>query len=142
MPTLYTPVLNCPFQLYTNTSATLVGACLAQNDENGMEHPIVFYSRKLTKCQMNWSTIEREAYAVPSALKKFDCGIIGSQIHVVSDHNPFTFLTKGKKHHKEPHGTKLARWALALQRYDLRIIYCKGKNHGNADALSRLPFDD
>ncbi|PRD26778.1 UNVERIFIED_CONTAM: hypothetical protein NCL1_37167 [Trichonephila clavipes] len=57
-----------------------VGACLAQNDENGMEHPIAFYSRKLTKCQMNWSTIEREAYAVLSALKKFDCWIFGSQI--------------------------------------------------------------
>ncbi|GFX76900.1 hypothetical protein TNCV_3279351 [Trichonephila clavipes] len=67
---------------------------------------------------MNWSTIEREAYAVLSALKKFDCWIFGSQIQVVSDYNPLTFLTKGL-----PHGTKLARWALALQRYDLRIIY-------------------
>ncbi|GFY46734.1 retrovirus-related Pol polyprotein from transposon 17.6 [Trichonephila inaurata madagascariensis] len=40
MPTLYTPVLNRPFQLYTDASATIVGACLAQNDEDGMEHPI------------------------------------------------------------------------------------------------------
>ncbi|GFS56357.1 retrovirus-related Pol polyprotein from transposon opus [Trichonephila clavipes] len=98
MPTLYTPVLNRPFQLYTDASATIVGACLAQNDENGMEHPIAFYSRKLTTCQLNWSTIEREAYAVLSALKKFDCWIFGSQIQVVSDHNPLTFLTKGTKH--------------------------------------------
>ncbi|GFT96647.1 hypothetical protein TNCV_5022821 [Trichonephila clavipes] len=67
---------------------------------------------------MNWSTIEREACAVLSALKKFDCWIFRSQIQVVSDHNPLTFLTKGL-----PHGTKLARWALALQRYDLWIIY-------------------
>ncbi|GFV56076.1 hypothetical protein TNCV_2266621 [Trichonephila clavipes] len=65
---------------------------------------------------MNWSTIEREAYAVLSALKKFDYWIFGSQIQVVSDHNPLTFLTKGL-----PHGTKLARWALALQLYDLRL---------------------
>ncbi|GFU17311.1 retrovirus-related Pol polyprotein from transposon opus [Trichonephila clavipes] len=48
IPTLYTPVLNRPFQLYTDASAIIVGACLAQNDENGMEHPIAFYSRKLT----------------------------------------------------------------------------------------------
>ncbi|GFX21378.1 retrovirus-related Pol polyprotein from transposon opus [Trichonephila clavipes] len=74
MPTLYTPVLNRPFQLYTDASATIVGACLAQNDENGMEHPIAFYSRKLTTCQMNWSTIEREAYAVLSALKNLTVG--------------------------------------------------------------------
>ncbi|GFS88892.1 retrovirus-related Pol polyprotein from transposon opus [Trichonephila clavipes] len=56
-PTLFTPVLNRPFQLYTDASATIVGACLAQNDENGMGHKITFYSRKLTKCQMNWSTV-------------------------------------------------------------------------------------
>ncbi|GFQ81336.1 hypothetical protein TNCT_304311 [Trichonephila clavata] len=86
---------------------------------------------------MNWSTIEREAYAVLSALKKFDCWIFGSQIQVVSDHNPLSFLTKGL-----PHDAKLARWALALQRYELHIIYRKGKNHDNADALSRLPFSD
>ncbi|GFT69271.1 retrovirus-related Pol polyprotein from transposon 297 [Trichonephila clavipes] len=86
---------------------------------------------KLTKCQMNWSTVEREAYAVLSALKKFDCWILGSQIQVVSDHNPLIFLTKGL-----PHGTKLTCWALALQRYGLWIIYRKEKNHGNADALS------
>ncbi|GFQ97591.1 retrovirus-related Pol polyprotein from transposon 297 [Trichonephila clavata] len=104
-------------------------------DENGIEHPIAFYSKKIN--QMNWSLIEREAYAALSALKKFDCWIFGSQIQVVYDHYPLTYLTKGL-----PHYTKLARWALALQRYDLRIIYCKGKVHGNVDALSRLSFDD
>ncbi|GFW53298.1 polyprotein of retroviral origin, putative [Trichonephila clavipes] len=65
-------------------------------------------------------------------IEKFDCWIFGSQIQVVSDHNPLTFLTKGL-----PHGTNLA-----LQRYDLRIIYSKVKYHVNADTLSRLPFDD
>ncbi|GFW23413.1 retrovirus-related Pol polyprotein from transposon opus [Trichonephila clavipes] len=49
MPTLYTRVLNHPFQLYTDASTAIVGACLAQNDKNGMEHPIAFYSRKLAK---------------------------------------------------------------------------------------------
>ncbi|GFR33257.1 hypothetical protein TNCT_496361 [Trichonephila clavata] len=71
---------------------------------------------------MNWSTIEQEAYAMLSALKKFDCWIFGSQIEVVSDHNPLTFLTKGL-----PHDTKLARWAIGLQRYDLQIMYRKRK---------------
>ncbi|GFW99269.1 hypothetical protein TNCV_3980941 [Trichonephila clavipes] len=37
--------------------------------------------------------------------------IFRSQNQVVSDHNPLTFLTKGLSH-----GTKLARWALALLR--------------------------
>ncbi|GFY61189.1 retrovirus-related Pol polyprotein from transposon 17.6 [Trichonephila inaurata madagascariensis] len=128
-------MLNHPFHLYTDASATIVGAYLAHNDENGIEHPIEFYNKKLTKCQKKLCTIERKAYAVLSAIKKFDCWIFGSQIQAVSDH-PLTFLTKGL-----PHGTKLDRWALALQRYDLRIIYRKGKNHGNADTLSSFPLN-
>ena len=40
---------------------------------------------------------------------------------------------------KGPTG-KLARWALQLQQYDFDIIHQPGKSHGNADALSRLPY--
>ncbi|GFT70282.1 polyprotein of retroviral origin, putative [Trichonephila clavipes] len=64
-----------------------------------------------------------------STLKKIDSWIFESQMQVKSDHNPLTYLTKGL-----PHGTKLARWALVLQRYELQIIYRTGPNHGNADA--------
>ncbi|GFQ95738.1 retrovirus-related Pol polyprotein from transposon opus [Trichonephila clavata] len=131
MLTLYTPVLNRPFQPYTDALATIVGACLAQNDKNGMEHPISFYSKKVTKCRTNWSTIEKAAYAVLSALKKFDCWIFGSQIQVVSDHNPLSFLTKGL-----PHGAKLARWALHVMSCVLYTV------RGKTMTLSRLPFAD
>ena len=31
----------------------------------------------------------------------------------------------------------LARWALAIQEYEFTITYCRGKENGNADALSR-----
>lgn len=137
IPLLYTPVLDRPYQLYTDASATAVGACLAQQDDEGKERPIAFFSRKLTPCQTRWATIEREAYAVLSALSKFDTWVFGAQIQIVSDHNPLTYLT-----HRMPQGAKLARWALALQRYNLSITYRKGSKHGNADALSRIRLDD
>ncbi|GBL76883.1 hypothetical protein AVEN_12567-1 [Araneus ventricosus] len=57
-------------------------------------------------------TIEREASCVLEALKKFDTWVFGGKIQVVSDHNPLTYLTSSA-----PHGAKLSRWALVLQRY-------------------------
>ncbi|GBM37383.1 Retrovirus-related Pol polyprotein from transposon 297 [Araneus ventricosus] len=136
MPTLHTPDISRPFWLYTDASATAIGACLAQHDDVGKELPIAFFSKKLTPTQMKWSTIEREAFCVLEALKKFDTWIFGSKIQVVSDHNPLTYLTSSA-----PHGAKLSRWALALQRYNLTISYRKGVQHGNADALSRVAID-
>ncbi|GBN70331.1 Retrovirus-related Pol polyprotein from transposon 297 [Araneus ventricosus] len=136
MPTLHTPDISRPFWLYTDASATAIGACLAQHDDVGKELPIAFFSKKLTPTQMKWSTIEREAFCVLEALKKFDTWIFGGKIQVVSDHNPLTYLTSSA-----PHGAKLSRWALALQRYNLTISYRRGIQHGNADALSRLAID-
>ena len=34
---------------------------------------------------------------------------------------------------------RLAQWALMLRQYDYSIEYCKSTEHGNADALGRLP---
>ncbi|GBL82646.1 hypothetical protein AVEN_263720-1 [Araneus ventricosus] len=99
----------------------------------GKEFPIAFFSKRLAPTQMDWSTIEREAFCVLEALNKFDTWVFGGKICVFSNRNPLTSSA--------PHGAKLSRWVLALQRYNLTISYRKGIQHGNADALSRLAID-
>ncbi|GBM33020.1 Retrovirus-related Pol polyprotein from transposon 297 [Araneus ventricosus] len=98
MPTLHTPDISHPFWLYTDASATAIGACLAQHDDVGKELPIAFFSKKHTPTQMKWSTIEREAFCVLEALKKFDTWVFGGKIQGVSDHNPLTYLTNSVPH--------------------------------------------
>ncbi|GFV76440.1 hypothetical protein TNCV_4546641 [Trichonephila clavipes] len=44
--------------------------------------PIAFFSKKLTETQTRWATIEREAYAVIEALKRFDSWIFGAEIEL------------------------------------------------------------
>ncbi|GFQ76793.1 retrovirus-related Pol polyprotein from transposon 297 [Trichonephila clavata] len=99
------------------------------------EMPIAFFSKKLTLAQMKWSTIEREAFSMLEALRKFDTWIFGSQIQVISDHDPLTYLTNSA-----PHSAKLTRWALALQRYNAKVSYRRGSAHGNAMHFPDLEF--
>ncbi|GFX71962.1 retrovirus-related Pol polyprotein from transposon 297 [Trichonephila clavipes] len=137
MPSLHTPDLSRPFLLFTDASTTTIGAYLAQHNDHTEEMPIAFFSKKLTLSQMKWSTIECEAFCVLEALRKLETWIFVSQIQVISDYDLLTYLTNSA-----PHGVKLTRWALALQRYNVKVSYRKGSAHGNADALSRLRISD
>lgn len=108
--------------------------CLARIGSEGTERPITFASHRFDPTQARWSTVEREAFAIIWSLRKFDQWVFGARVNVDSDHDPLGYRTNST-----PHGAKLARWALALQRYDVVASHRKGVNHGNADALWRLP---
>src|SRR5690606_28723393 len=131
--TLFTPEIGKPFYICTDASAFAAGACLAQRNDENKEQPIAFASKKFSDSEKNWSTIEREAFAVIWALKPFDTWIFGSKIYIISDHNPLSYLTNSA-----PNNAKLVRWALALQRYDIELQHRSVAKHANADALSRL----
>ena len=119
---LWAPRFGTPFILYTDASQCAVGCCLAQlHEDDNLEHPVAYGSQKLSPTQSNWSTIEREAYAVIWALGKYKTLLYGSPITVVCDHNPLRFLAENS-----PHSAKLTRWALALQDFDVKLKHIKG----------------
>ncbi|GFT88642.1 retrovirus-related Pol polyprotein from transposon 297 [Trichonephila clavipes] len=90
--------------------------------EGSDEHPIEYASRLLTPAERNYSTTEREALAVVWALKKFRGYIEGTEITVASDHQPLKWLLNLKS----PTG-RLARWALEIQSFNLKVQYIPGK---------------
>ena len=83
-----------------------MSAVLTQTGDDGTELPVAFSSTKLSQAQMAWSTIEREAYAVLVALKKYMNWIFGTQVTVYSDHNPLQYLIESA-----PKSAKLMRWS-------------------------------
>lgn len=89
-PVLTAPNYSCAFQLDVDASATGGGAVLLQDDENGIEHPVGYFSKKFLKHQLNYSTIEKEALAFLMALQHFEVYIGSSSLPVVvyTDHNP------------------------------------------------------
>jgi transposase InsO family protein len=128
---------NIPFNISVDASNHAVGAILSQTDEHVMEKPIAFTSQKLTESQsQSWSTIEKEAYAVIHSLNKFRDWIFLSKVNIYSDHNPLQYLTEAA-----PKSSKLTRWALALQEFDIMFYYRPGKLNFPADFLSRINLD-
>ncbi|GFW08812.1 retrovirus-related Pol polyprotein from transposon 412 [Trichonephila clavipes] len=120
-----------PYIIQTDASNYALGAVLLQG-EGSDEHPIEYASRLLTPAGRNYSTTEREALAVVWALKKFRGYIEGTEITVASDHQPLKWLLNLKS----PTG-RLARWALEIQSFNLKVQYIPGKANVVADMLSR-----
>ena len=81
--------------LATDASAVAVGAVLQQR-EPGREdwRPLVFFSKKLEKAKLNYSTFDRELLAVYLAIKHFRHQLEGHQFQVWTDHNTLTFVLK------------------------------------------------
>ena len=95
--------------------------------------PVAFASQKLTSTQKSWSTIEKEAFAAIWALDKFSKWIFSKPVTLYSDHNPLTYITESTTK-----SSKLMRWALALQQYDVTFKFKVGRANVVADCLSRL----
>jgi hypothetical protein len=130
---LHTVEYGKPFGLLVDASATSVGCCLIQWSSDGREKPIAFGSSKLNATQRVWATIEREAYAVIYALRKFKSFIFGAEIVIFSDHNPLTYMNDCA-----PKSAKLTRWSLGLQEFKLHFKFKTGRANTAADCLSRL----
>lgn len=132
-PVLVYPDFRVPFIVHTDASESAIGGILSQNQE-GRERVIAYWSRQLQKSERNYSTIEREALAVISAVKEFYPYLYGFNFTLVTDHNPLTTLKALKDV-----GGRLARWMLFLQQFSFEFQYKPGSQHTNADCMSRIP---
>ena len=61
--------------------------------------------------------------------------LISQPFTVYTDHKPLKALRK----HKKP--DRLGRWSLLLQQYSFSIVHRAGKDHANADAMTRIVYD-
>ena len=134
-PILAYPDFTQSFQLATDASNDAIGMVLGQK-QNGREVVIAYAGRKLNPAERNYSVTEREALAVVEGVKQFQHYVYGRQFTVLTDHSAVRWLMNIK----EPTG-RLARWALLLQQHDFTIQHRSGPTNGNADALSRRPYE-
>ncbi|XP_043862271.1 uncharacterized protein LOC122756508 [Drosophila santomea] len=135
------PFLACPdftrtFVLQTDASDYGLGAILTQHSEQG-ERVISYSSRALNGAEKNYSATEKECSAIVWAVRKLRPYLEGYHFKVITDHMALKWLNSIES----PTG-RIARWALELQQFDLKIAYRKGRLNIVADALSRQPLQE
>ena len=129
-PILTSPDFTKAFCLQTDASDRGVGAVLSQQDDNGDDKPIAYFSRKLLPREEKYSTVEKEL-----GIQAFKVYLLGRPFHIQTDHSSLRWLDSLKDKN-----ARLTRWSLLLQAYyDYTVSYRAGSTNGNADALSRIP---
>ena len=128
-----------PIGIACDASSVGVGAVLFHRYSDGSERPIANISKTLNSAQRKYSQIQKEALAIIFALSKFHQFLFGKKFILVTDHKPLLSIFSPTKAIPSITANRLARWALTLSQYEYEIEYRKTSDHGNADALSRLP---
>jgi transposase InsO family protein len=129
-PSLFFVDENAPIIVMTDASDYGIGAYIYQMIDN-KEKPIVFMSKALHGAELNWSTIEKEAYAIYYTLIKNHHLLRDNHFLLRTDHKNLTYINmEGSK--------KVKNWKVAIQEFNFRIEHVPGIDNPIADAFSRL----
>ena len=130
------PDESLPIKLQTDASVDGIGAVLLQITSNG-DRPLAYMSKKLTKPQTKWPTIEQECYAIVEAVRKWDKYLRGQEFTLETDHEPLVNFAN-----KEQLNKRCERWRLKLAEYRFKVKHIQGKKNNMADYLSRAPVEE
>ena len=134
-PVLMAPDFSKEFSLYVDASDVGSGAVLQQTGEDGVVHPVCYFSKKFSGSQTRYSTIEKEALSLVWAMNHFNVYLCDTPypVQVFTDNNPLTFIARMKNKNQ-----RVTRWSLILQEYNMEIKNVRGKDNLVADTLSRV----
>jgi hypothetical protein len=88
-------------------------------------------SKSLSSQECNWTTTEKECFAIVYALRKFEYLLRDIHFTLLTDHKNLIYIDSETSQ-------KVKRWKLAIQQYDFDIQHIPGRLNQIADGFSRL----
>eukprot|EP01132_Coremiostelium_polycephalum_P000939 gene939-1187_t len=141
---LYIPDQNKKYYVETDSSHLGAGHVIYQlKDDDGKNFElsnrlvIGYGSKKLDPAQINYTTLEKELFAVFHALKTYRYILLGSDIVVRTDHKNLLFIKNSLLNSTNP---RISRWLQEISIYNPKISYIEGQYNYISDGLSRFTF--
>ncbi|KAH0644681.1 hypothetical protein KY284_032565 [Solanum tuberosum] len=126
-PLLQLPDFSKSFEVECDASGKGIGAVLMQDSK-----PIAYFSEKLSGATLNYSTYDKELYALVRALATWQHYLWPREFVVKTDHESLKYLkSQGKLSRRH------AKWVEFIETFPYVIAYKQGKENVVADALSR-----
>ena len=120
-----------PFTLETDASDFAIGATLNQDGR-----PVAFFSRTLNSSEKHHAAVEKEAYAIVEALKRWRHFLVGRRFTLITDQKSVAYIFD-VRHRSKIKNEKIERWRLELMPYKYDVQHRAGSLNVAADALSR-----
>ena len=126
------------FKLHTDPSENGLGAVLYQKQDDGTDRVIAYASQTLSKSKKSYDAHKLEFLALKwSVTERFHAYLYGGYFEVHTDNNPLTYILTTTKL-----GVTGQRWVASLTNYNFMIFYRSAKLNVEADALSRIPWEN
>jgi len=122
----------------TDASNYVSAGVLSQYDDDGVLHPIAYFSKKHPPAECNYDIYDKELMAIFKTLEEWrpQCERAAYPLKLITDHKNQEYFTTKKLLNR-----RQAWWSEFLTRFDCEIVYRLGRSNAKADALTRRPGD-
>jgi hypothetical protein len=129
---------DCDVIVETDASDYVSAGVLSQYDDDGILHPVAYFSKKCSPAECNYEIYDKELMAIIRTLEEWrpELQSVINPIHILSDHKNLEYFTTTKLLNRWQ-----ARWSQLLSQFNFKIVYPPGPAGGKPDALTRRSGD-
>ena len=129
---------NREINVETDMSDHISAGIVSQYDNEGILHPVAFFSRKHSPAECNYEIYDKELMAIVRCFEELRSELEGAlhPIQVLSYHGNLEYFMSTKLLNR-----RQTQWAEFLYRFNFKIVYHPGKAGGKPDASRRRSED-